>query len=71
MSDPTVTIEILSGSGLNFGQAARCFRPYREARPVNPSTLFRWIISGVRLPDVTRRRSLAIVLPPDQECTLN
>jgi hypothetical protein len=70
VSDPTVTIEILSSSGLNFDQAP-CFRPDREARPVNPSTLFRWIMSSARFTDVTRRRSLAIVLPPDQERSLN
>ncbi len=56
MSESSITQEILSGSGLNLGQAAQCFPPYRESRPVNPSTIFRWIISGVRLPDGARLR---------------
>jgi hypothetical protein len=71
VSDPTVTIEILSGSGLDFGRAAFRLPPDREVLSVNPGTPPRRIMSGVRLPDGTRRRSLAVVLPPDQECTLN
>jgi hypothetical protein len=51
-----ITHEILSGSGLNLRQSARCFPPYRENRPVSPSTVFRWIRSGVRLPDGTQLR---------------
>jgi hypothetical protein len=55
-SKPSVTQEILSGSGLSLGQAARCFPPYRESKPVNPSTIFRWITTGVRLQDGSRLR---------------
>jgi hypothetical protein len=56
VSEADITNEILSGSGLNLGQAARCFPPYRESRPVNPCTIYRWITSGVRLPNGTRLR---------------
>jgi hypothetical protein len=56
VSEANVTNEILAGSGLNLGQAPRCFPPYRESRPVNPSTVFRWIMYGVHLRDGTRLR---------------
>jgi hypothetical protein len=55
-AESSIAAEILSGSGLSLGQAARCFPPYRESRPINPTTIFRWITSGVRLPDGTRLR---------------
>ena len=47
----TVTIEVVQGSGLSLGHAARRFPAYRAGRPVNTSTIFRWITGGVRLPD--------------------
>src|SRR5262249_39553753 len=56
VTESTITQEILSGSGLNLGQAARCFPPYRESKPVNPSTIFRWITNGVQLPGGARLR---------------
>jgi hypothetical protein len=56
VTDSTITQEILAGSGLNLGQAARCFPSYRDSKPVNPSTIFRWIMSGVRLADGMRLR---------------
>jgi hypothetical protein len=62
VSESTIAQEILSGSGLNLGQAARRFPPYREGRPVNPSTIFRWIMSGVRLPDGSRVQLEAVRL---------
>jgi hypothetical protein len=51
VSESTITNEILNGSGLNLAAAARVFPPYRGSKPINPSTIFRWIMSGVRLPD--------------------
>jgi hypothetical protein len=53
---PDVVAEITAGSGLNLGAAARRFPSYRGSRPVNCSTIFRWITSGVRLRDGTRLR---------------
>ena len=35
---------------LSFAEAARKLPPFRAGRPVNPSTVFRWAFSGVRLP---------------------
>src|SRR5262245_37101128 len=51
MNEPTITNEILNGNGLNLAAAARLFPPYRGTKPINPSTVFRWIMSGVRLSD--------------------
>src|SRR5438132_94236 len=56
MSDTAITAEILSGSGLSLSQAARRFPPFREGKAVVPSTVFRWIVDGVRLPDGRRLR---------------
>jgi hypothetical protein len=53
---PDVVSEITSGHGRNLNQAARLFPPYREERRVNASTIFRWIVEGVRRPDGTRLR---------------
>jgi hypothetical protein len=47
---PDVTQEVLGGGGLGFAQAARLFPPFREGRPVHPSTLWRWHAVGVSLP---------------------
>jgi hypothetical protein len=33
-----------------MSQAARRFPPHRRDRPVNPSTIWRWVVDGVRLP---------------------
>lgn len=46
-----VISEILAGGGLSLPQAARLFPPARRDRPVNASTIFRWIKSGVTLPN--------------------
>ncbi len=57
MSDVSPVIrEISNGGGLYMAQAARLFPPYRLDRPVNPSTVFRWATSGVRLPSGERVR---------------
>jgi hypothetical protein len=45
---PDIKAEILAGSGLSLTQAARRFPPFRAGRPINPSTVFRWIVDGVR-----------------------
>jgi hypothetical protein len=53
---PDVVNEITSGHGRNLNQAAKLFPPFREERRVNASTIFRWIVEGVRRPDGTRLR---------------
>jgi hypothetical protein len=45
-----VTEEVVAGEGLSLAQAARRFPPFRQDKRVNPSTVFRWIHSGVKLP---------------------
>jgi len=49
-----VTKEILTTGGLSLPQAAKRFPPYRQNRPVAPSTIFRWIRDGVVLPSGER-----------------
>ena len=56
MSESSISAEVLAGAGLSLSQAARRFPPFREGKSVSPSTVFRWIHSGVRLPDGTRVR---------------
>jgi Protein of unknown function (DUF1580) len=51
-----VAAEIAAGGGLALGQAARRFPSYRNSRPVNPSTVWRWLTEGVRLPSGRRLR---------------
>jgi hypothetical protein len=46
-------IDFHSETILTLGQAAGLFPPYREGRPVNPSTIFRWIVKGVKRWDGT------------------
>jgi hypothetical protein len=48
-----MAIDISSETLLSMGQAARKFPPYRQNRPVNPSTIWRWICDGVKLRDGT------------------
>lgn len=62
MTESTISTEVLNGSGLSLSQAARRFPPFRENKPVAPSTVFRWIFSGVRLPDGTHLRLEAVRL---------
>jgi len=45
----TLPVDISSEQLLSLPQAARRFPPYRRGRPVNPSTVWRWISSGVKL----------------------
>src|SRR5262245_56351012 len=62
MSESAISAEVLDGAGLSLSQAARRFPPFRENKPVAPSTVFRWIASGVRLPDGSRVRLEAVRL---------
>jgi hypothetical protein len=62
LSESTITTEILAGTGLSLSQAARRFPPFREDKPIAPSTIFRWIADGVRLPDGSRLRLEAVRL---------
>jgi hypothetical protein len=54
--------EILARGGLSLGQVARRFPPYRGDRPGSPSTVWRWIVVGVRLADGSRLRLEAVRL---------
>jgi hypothetical protein len=56
LSESSTTNEIMNGSGLNLAAAAHVFPPYREGTSVNPSTIYRWITTGVRLPDGSQLR---------------
>jgi hypothetical protein len=55
-------IDLRSEQLLSLPQAARRFPPYRRDRPVNPSTIWRWIASGVRVPGGGRVRLGAVRL---------
>lgn len=59
---PDVATEIIAGYGRSLSQAARLLPAYRQSRPVNPSTVYRWIADGVRLADGTRLRLEAVRL---------
>jgi hypothetical protein len=62
MTKFSVSTEILAGAGLSISQASRRFPPYRENKPIAPSTVFRWMLNGVRLPDGSRVRLEAVRL---------
>jgi hypothetical protein len=55
-------IDLRSEQLLSLPQAARRFPPYRRGRPVNPSTVWRWVFVGVRLPGGRRVRLDAVRL---------
>jgi hypothetical protein len=55
-SAPDVAAEIAGGEGLSLPQAARLLPSYRAGKPVNSATIWRWITSGIRLPDGTHLR---------------
>jgi hypothetical protein len=57
-----VAAEIIAGHGRSLSQAARLFPAYRQSRPVNPSTVYRWITEGVHLADGSRLRLEAVRL---------
>jgi hypothetical protein len=58
----TLPVNIRTEQLLSLPQAARRFPPYRQERPVSPSTIWRWISAGVRLPDGRRVKLAAIRL---------
>jgi hypothetical protein len=62
MSDSKITSEVLAGLGLSLTQAARRFPPFREDKSVAPSTVFRWLYDGIRMPDGSRLRLEAVRL---------
>jgi hypothetical protein len=68
MSEPlediraTLPVDIRTEQLLSLPQAARRFPPYRQDRPVNPSTVWRWISAGVKLPDGRRVKLGAVRL---------
>jgi hypothetical protein len=55
-------VDIRSEQILSLPQAARRFPPFRQGRPVNPSTIWRWISNGVKLPDGRRVKLGAVRL---------
>jgi hypothetical protein len=48
---PDIRAEITAGQGISLPQAARLLPSYRAGRPGSPCTIWRWITSGIRLPD--------------------
>lgn len=61
-NSPDVAAEIIAGHGRSLSQAARLFPAYRQSKPVAPSTVYRWIANGVRLPDGSHVRLEAVRL---------
>src|SRR5262245_703273 len=53
---PSVLREIAGGVGISLAQAARLLPPSRSGRPVNPATVWRWALDGVRTTDGRRVR---------------
>ncbi len=55
MIDPNSPIyqEILAGEGLYLSTAAKLLPPCRAGRPTHASTLYRWAVRGVLLPNGT------------------
>ena len=45
---------LLNESIVSMAQAARRLPPFRSDRPVSPTTIWRWLTVGVRLPDGTK-----------------
>jgi hypothetical protein len=57
---PRLPIDLSAETPLSLKQAARKFPPLRSCRPVNPSTILRWIVRGIRLSGGGRVRLEAI-----------
>lgn len=55
--------EIASGAAIYLREAAKLFPTYRQGRPVNLATVFRWIVTGVAGPDGQRVRLEGSKLP--------
>jgi hypothetical protein len=51
---------LLDESLISMAQAAKRFPPYRGGSPTNPSTVWRWVTTGVKLPDGSRLRLEAV-----------
>jgi hypothetical protein len=51
LPDAAIYQEILEGEGIHLSKAAKMLPPCREGRPTRPSTLYRWAVRGVRLPN--------------------
>ena len=62
MSATTLPIDLRSEQLLSLPQAAGRFPPFRLGRPVNPSTVWRWIAVGVKLKEGRRIKLGAIRL---------
>ena len=43
--------EIEAGGGLRLSEAGRLFPAHRGKGSINPSTIFRWVVQGVKTPD--------------------
>lgn len=55
-------IELANERTISLAAAARMLPPGRRGRPVNLSTILRWVLDGVRLPNGARIRLEAIRL---------
>jgi len=51
-----MSIDLSSERTISLAAAARLLPPGRRGRPVNLSTLLRWVLDGVKLPDGKRVR---------------
>jgi hypothetical protein len=47
---------ILTENPIGLSAAARLFGSFRQNKPTNPATIFRWCVQGVKLPDGRRVR---------------
>jgi hypothetical protein len=62
MRTETASPSLLNEQLLGLAQAARRLPPFRQGKPINPSTIFRWITEGVNVPGGLRVRLEAVRL---------
>jgi hypothetical protein len=55
-------VDVFNEQLLSLAQVAKLLPPGRQGRPVNFSTIYRWIFTGVRAPDGERVKLEAIRL---------
>jgi hypothetical protein len=53
-------VDLTCETPLSLDQAAKRLPPFRQGRPVNPTTVSRWITEGICLPDGRRVRLDAV-----------
>ena len=62
-------LDLKNEQPISLHAAAKMLPPGRRGRPVNISTIFRWIIDGVKTPtgQVIRLDAIRMVCPMDHE----